>query len=168
MRRINRSLNERKLQKGGGGKGGSASTAKSSTAAKSSGKRQKLNRTSTNTADKSTWQKPPTEAVTFFKGQRVQGGVKQDGTVYWTVDGSTSYQGGKPPMQEMRDLKRAWNEYKKSPNAKRKLTAYVADEDGRGAARLRMYQDFGFKISNQMGNSAKVTLNNFGRKPRQK
>lgn len=138
MRRIKRSLSERKLQKGGGGGGGGGGA----------NGRQKLNRTSTNRVDKSTWKKPPSEEVDFYRGKRVIASVSKIGIVSWTLDYETSFvNNGKPvPAQELRDMKRAWNEYKKSPNAKRKFTALITlNDDGRENSRMKQYEKFGFK-----------------------
>ncbi|PHJ69192.1 hypothetical protein VF14_03405 [Nostoc linckia z18] len=143
MRRINRSFNERRLKKGGGGgSGGGSRSAKT---------RQKLNRTSTNTADKSAWANPPEgekARAVFYQGKRVQGLVMKDGTVYWSIDGyntATKESTAKVPTQELKDLKRAWNEYIKSPNAKRVFYADPSTSDGRGDARAKLYKSFGFR-----------------------
>ncbi|AUB37474.1 hypothetical protein COO91_03419 [Nostoc flagelliforme CCNUN1] len=139
MRRINRSLSERKLQKGGGGGGSGRSK---------SAQRQKLNRTSTNRVDKSTWNQPPSTEARFFKGNRVIAGVSKTGIVSWTLDYSTSFvdNGKAVPAQELRDMKRAWGEYLKSPNAKRKFSALITlNDDGRENSRMKQYQKLGFK-----------------------
>lgn len=139
MRRIIRKRYFNLLQKGGGsGGGGGAKT------------RQKLNITSTNRADKSTWNNPPSEPVFFYKSKRVKGTVSPEGKVDWTVDGSTLARANtKVPTQGLKDLKRAWKEYIKSPNSKKKMYAYVANEDGKGAARLKMYLALGFTQRNE-------------------
>lgn len=83
MRRIKRSLSERKLRKGGSG-GGSGGTTKTKG-------RQKLNRTSTNTADKSLWKQPPEgkyNNMVFYKGDKIEG-KHYNGNVIWTINGSS-------------------------------------------------------------------------------
>jgi hypothetical protein len=134
--KFSRSLNEIKLQKGGGGGGGGGVTTI---------QKQKINQQNTNKANKSTWQLPPEENVTFYRSKRVKGTVLGGGKVDWTVDGSTLARANtKIPTQELKDLKRAWKEYIKSPNSKKEMYAIVADEDGRGAARLKIYLKLGF------------------------
>jgi hypothetical protein len=140
MRRIIKKRYFNLLQKGGGGGGGPSQSIQ----------RQKLNRTNTNRADKSTWNKPPSEPVFFYKSKRVNGTVSGEGKVDWTVDGSTLARANtKVPTQGLKDLKRAWKEYIKSPNSKKKMYAYVANEDGKGAARLKMYLALGFTQRNE-------------------
>ncbi|PHJ69191.1 hypothetical protein VF14_03400 [Nostoc linckia z18] len=143
--KFSRSLNEIRLQKGGGGGGGIGGTS-------SIPQRQRLNQQQriANRANKSTWNSPPTEGVSFYKGKRVKGEVTREGKVEWTVDGSTlANSKSKIPTQELKQLKRAWKEYIKSPNSKRELYALVADQDGRGPARVKLYLSLGFKATKE-------------------
>lgn len=154
---------KRGLFKGGGGGGGSNARM----ASKKTSPIQKTSRTSTNKADKSTWNSPPGTDVKFYEGKRVKGMVT-GGAVHWTLDGSIERASGKVvvPAQELKDLKRAWNEYLKSPNANQLFIASVSDSDGAGKTRERVYKSLGFKIipSPMQGGDVDLELDNRKRK----
>jgi len=146
-----------KCKGGGGGGGGTGPRIVSAST-------RKRNRSSTNTVDKFTWNSPPGTKVEFYKGERVKGTVFPAGNVVWTIDDTTEKGETLPriPARELNDLKKAWKEYLKSPNAKRVFKGTLYFNDGAGQTRQKMYESLGFKVvpSNRDPSSMDVRLDN--------